>query len=169
MIDVEIKEIDSEMEKSIWYTAEEMLQLLNLNKSALQQAISKLTNIYAIDIRALRRGQARATRYSELALDAIELHKKGRFAELRKLLDRVPSAAPEVTSRAIVFLDRHAEIATTAATAADTNLAQISNLKSNLLNSYRQLGRVLGQQAAAEVQLGFTEELKSGIKKLQES
>jgi len=171
VIDVEVEEVDSNTKESIdrWYTAGEVQVNLNLNKSALQQAIEKLVNIYAIDIRALRQGQARATRYSQLAVDAIGLHKANKFAELRKLLDRVPSAAPKVTSGAIVFLERHNQIATTATAAADNNLSQISSLKEQLLNNYRTLGRAAGRQAGAEFELGFTEGVAASIKKVAEA
>ena len=171
VIDVESEQIDCAEPESIerWYSASQVQRLLDLNKAALQKAIAKLTSIYAIDIKILRRGGARATEYSQTALDAIELLNAQRFAELRKLVDKAPAVPSDLPSAAIVFVDQHNQIATTAATAADDNLVQISSLKSDLLNSYRRLGQALGKQAAAEVQLGFTEEVAAGIKKLQES
>ena len=173
VIDVEVTEIDSTEPESIaierWYSAAQVQRILNLNKSGLQKAIAKLTSIYEIDIKNLRRGGARATEYSQIALDAIELLNAQKFTELRILVEKTPAASSVTASTAIVFLDQHNQIATTAASVADSNLSQIASFKSGLLNNYRELGRALGKQAAAEVRMGFTEEVAAGLKNLQES
>lgn len=171
VIDVEVEQIDSTEPESIerWYSASKVQLLLDLNKAALQKAIAKLTSIYSVDIKTLRRGVARATEYSQIALDAIELLNSQKFTELRKLVENTPVASPVSASTAIVFVEQHNQIATTAAAAADKNLSRISALKVGLLNNYREVGRAWGKQAAAEIQLGFTEEVVAGIEKLQES
>ncbi len=171
VIDVESEQIDFTEPESIdrWYSASQVQLLLDLNKAALQKVIAKLTSIYSVDIKTLRRGVARATEYSQLALDAIELLNAQKFTELRKLVEKISVASPVTTSTAIVFVEQHNQIATTAAAAADKNLSHISALKIGLLNNYREVGRAWGKQAAAEIQLGFTEEVAVGIKKLQES
>ena len=173
MIDVEAEEIDTPARESIaierWYSAAQVQSILDLNKSGLQKAIAKLTSIYEIDIKNLRRGGARATEYSQIALDAIELLNAGKFVELRSLVEAVPIAPSPTTSTAIVFVDQHNQIAQTAASVADNNLSQIASFKSGLLNNYRELGRALGKQAAAEVRMGFTEEVKAALENLQES
>ena len=171
VIDVESEQIDSIECKSIdrWYSAAQVQRIFGLNKAALQKAIAKLTSIYAIDIKILRRGGARATEYSQVALDAIELLNAQKFTELRNLVEKTPAASSVSASTAIVFVEQHNQIATTAAAAADENLSQITALKIGLLNNYREVGRAWGKQAAAEIQLGFTEEVAAGIKKLQES
>lgn len=169
VVDVASEQIDSlEIESIVWYSASQIQRLLDLNKPALQRAIAKLTSIYSLDIKILRRGGARATEYSQTAVDAIKLLNSQKFAELRKLVEKMSVISSPATS-AIVFVEQHNQIASTAATAADTNLTQISALKTGLLSNYRELGRALGKQAAAEVQLGFTQEVAAGIKKLQES
>ncbi|MEG3899793.1 MULTISPECIES: hypothetical protein [unclassified Microcoleus] len=169
VIDIEAEQIDTSDCESIecWYSAAQVQRILNLNKSGLQKVIAKLTSIYSIDIKILRRGGARATEYSQIALDAIELLNAQKFAELRALVDREPTTA--ATETAIVFVEQHNQIATAAASAADSNLSKISSLKSGLLNTYRELGRSLGRQAAAEVRQGFTDEVKAGLENLQES
>ena len=175
VIDVEAEQVDpidsadSESIDESWYSTAQMQRILDLNKAGLQKAIAKLTSLYEIDIKILRRGGARATEYSQIALDAIELMKAGKFAKLRNLVEVAPIAPAIETSTAIVFLDRHQQIARTAASVADSNLAQIASFKSGLLNNYRELGRALGKQAAAEVRLGFTEEVKTALENLQES
>ena len=174
VIDVEAEQVDpidsadSESIDESWHPAAQVQRILDLNKAGLQKAIAKLTSIYAIDIKILRRGGARATEYSQIALDAIELMKAGKFAKLRNLVEVTPAPTIE-TSTAIVFLDRHRQIAETAASVADSNLTQIAAFKSGLLNNYRELGRALGKQAAAEVRLGFTKEVKTALENLQES
>lgn len=175
VIDVEAEQVDpidsadSESIDESWYSTAQIQRILNLNKAGLQKAIAKLTSIYAIDIKILRRGGARATEYSQIALDAIELMKAGKFAKLRNLVEVTPITPAIETSTAIVFLDRHREIAQTSTSVADSNLTQIAAFKSGLLNNYRELGRALGKQAAAEVRLGFTEEVKTALENLQES
>ena len=174
VIDVEAEHLgsidstDSESIDDLWHSAAQVQRILDLNKAGLQKAIAKLTSLYEIDLKILRRGGARATEYSQIALNAIELMKAGKFAKLRNLVEVTP--APTIgTSTAIVFLDRHQEIAQTAASVADSNLTQIAAFKSGLLSNYRELGRALGKQAAAEVRLGFTEEVKTALENLQES
>ncbi|WP_293134583.1 hypothetical protein [Microcoleus sp. bin38.metabat.b11b12b14.051] len=171
LIDVEVQRIDYPESESIecWYTAGQIQSILGLNKAALQKAIAKLTGIYDIELESLRRGSARATEYSQMALDAIELLDSGKLSELRRLVDKIPATAPTSESSAIVFLGRHNEIAVTCSNAADNNLTQINSLKSGLLNNYRELGRTLGRQAAAEVRQGFTDEVRAGLASLQDS
>lgn len=170
VIDVEVEQTNFAERESIerWYSTAQVQRILGLNKSGLQKAIAKLTSIYSIDIKNLRRGGARATEYSQNALDAIELLNAQKFTELRDLVNKV-SIESSVPASAIVFVEPHNQIATTAATAADSNLTEIASLKSGLLNNYRELGRALGKQAAAEVRMGFTEEVKAGLENLQES
>ena len=175
VIEVEAEQVDlidsadSESIDERWYSATQVQRILDLNKSELQKAIAKLTSLYEIDLKILRRGGARATEYSQIALNAIELMKAGKFAKLRNLVEVMPTAPTIETSTAIVFLDRHREIARTAASVADSNLTQIAASKFGLLNNYRELGRALGKQAAAEVRLGFTEEVKTALENLRES
>jgi hypothetical protein len=171
VIDIEAEPIDTsepEPEES-WYSAQQMMSLLRLSKADLQKSISKLQSIYGLNLASLRRGAARATEYSQLALDAAKLLNAGKLTQLRQLVDKAPAATSPTASTAIVFVEQHNQIALNASTVADSNLSQIASFKSGLLNNYRELGRALGKQAAAEVQLGFTEEVAAGLKKLQES
>ena len=160
---------ENEEADETWYTSQEVQSLARISKPHLQQAISKLQSIYGMDIQSMRRGVGRATEYSELALDACKLLNAGKLTQLRQLVENTPTATSATTSTAIIFLDQHNQIAQTAATVADSNLAQIASFKSGLLNNYRELGRALGKQAAAEVRLGFTEEVKAALENLQES
>ena len=171
VIDVEAEPIDNFEPDSTeeWYSAVQIQGLLRVSKAGLLQSISKLVSIYGLDIKTLRRGAARATQYSETALKAIKLLNASKFSELRNLVEKSPATSSVGSTTAIVFLDQHNQIATTAASVVDSNLSQIASFKSGLLNNYRELGRALGKQAAAEVRMGFTEEVKAGLANLQES
>jgi len=161
-------EVQSEADET-WYNSQEVQNLAKISKPHLQQAISKLQSIYGLDIQTLRRGVGRATEYSQIALDACKLLNAGKLTQLRQLVETAPAAEPSTASSAIVFVDQHNQIALNAATIANNNLTQIASFKSGLLNNYRELGRALGKQAAAEVRLGFTEEVKAALSDLQES
>jgi len=99
VIDIEPEPIDtseSEPDEN-WYTAQQMMSLLRLSKADLQKSISKLQSIYGLNLASLRRGAARATEYSQLALNAVKLLNAGKLTQLRKLLEAaptVPSATP---------------------------------------------------------------------------
>ena len=96
VIDVEVAEIDTPEPESIaierWYSAAQVQSILDLSKSGLQKAIAKLQDIYGIELKALRRGEARATQYSEFALKACKLLNAGKLSELRKLVEATPIA-----------------------------------------------------------------------------
>ncbi|MBD1825941.1 hypothetical protein NDI47_25510 [Microcoleus vaginatus GB1-A2] len=96
VIDVEVAEIDTPEPESIaierWYSAAQIQSILDLSKSGLQKAIAKLQSIYGLDIATLRRGEARATQYSEFALKACKLLNTGKLSELRKLVEAAPAA-----------------------------------------------------------------------------
>ena len=94
VIDVEVEQIDNPEpeDEETWYSAVQIQGLLKLSKAGLQQSISKLQSIYGLDIATLRRGAARATQYSELALKACKLLNAGKLSELRKLVEATPTA-----------------------------------------------------------------------------
>ena len=109
VIDVEAEEIDTPARESTanerWYSAAQVQSILDLNKSGLQKAIAKLTSIYEIDIKTLRRGGARATEYSQIALDAIELLNAQKFTELRNLVEAVPAATSPSQAGALTIAE----------------------------------------------------------------
>ncbi|MEG3903639.1 hypothetical protein QUB19_15500 [Microcoleus sp. B4-C5] len=109
VIDVESEPIDSfdspeePEDEEIWYSAVQIQGLLKLSKAGLQQSISKLQSIYGLDIATLRRGAARATQYSELALKACKLLNAGKLSELRKLVEAAPTATSSAPSGALTI------------------------------------------------------------------
>lgn len=98
VIDVESEAIDmTEPEPDeIWYTAQQIMSLSRLSKADLQKSILKLQSIYGLNLASLRRGAARATEYSELALDSCKLLNAGKLTQLRQLVENTPTA-PTIT------------------------------------------------------------------------
>jgi hypothetical protein len=80
-----------------------MMSLLRLSKADLQKSISKLQSIYGLNLATLRRGAARATEYSQLALDAAKLLNTGKLSELRKLVEAAPTAPSVPTAGALTI------------------------------------------------------------------
>ena len=107
VIDVEVKSIDNPEpeDEETWYSAVQIQGLLKLSKAGLQQSISKLQSIYGLDIATLRRGAARATQYSELALKACKLLNAGKLSELRKLVEATPAASSPAQSGALTITE----------------------------------------------------------------
>jgi hypothetical protein len=107
VIDVEVKPIDNPEpeDEETWYSAVQIQGLLKLSKAGLQQSISKLQSIYGLDIATLRRGAARATQYSELALKACKLLNAGKLSELRKLVEATPAASSPAQSGSLTITE----------------------------------------------------------------
>ncbi|MEG4036462.1 hypothetical protein QUA03_21825 [Microcoleus sp. S36b_A4] len=105
VIDVEVEQIDNPEpeDEETWYSAVQIQGLLKLSKAGLQQSISKLQSIYGLDIATLRRGAARATQYSELALKACKLLNAGKLSELRKLVEATPTAPSATPAGALTI------------------------------------------------------------------
>jgi hypothetical protein len=105
VIDVEVERIDNPEpeDEETWYSAVQIQGLLKLSKAGLQQSISKLQSIYGLDIATLRRGAARATQYSELALKACKLLNAGKLSELRKLVEATPTAPSATPAGALTI------------------------------------------------------------------
>jgi len=105
VIDVEAQPIDSSFPKSNeqWYSAQQMMNLLRLSKTDLQKSISKLQSIYGLNLATLRRGAARATKYSQLALDACKLLNANKLSELRKLVEAAPTATSPAQSGSLTI------------------------------------------------------------------
>src|SRR4028118_503565 len=132
VIDIDCEPIDSsepEPEEN-WYSAQQMMSLLRLSKADLQKSISKLQSIYGLNLATLRRGAARATEYSQLALDAAKLLNTGKLSKLRKLVEAAPTAPSVPTAGALTIseytpaLDRRIAELNQNATSTSTSLNQ---------------------------------------------
>jgi len=151
VIDVEVAEIDTPDPESIsiehWYSAAEVQSILDLNKSGLQKAIAKLQDIYGIELKALRRGEARATQYSEFALKACKLLNAGKLSELRKLVETTLIAPSAPTAGALTISEY-----TPALDRRITQLNQNANSASASLNQNVQqlLAQIAAENQAAQ-------------------
>ena len=149
VIDIEAEPIDStepEIEET-WYSAVQIQGLLKLSKAGLQQSISKLQSIYGLDIATLRRGAARATQYSELALKACKLLNAGKLSELRKLVEAAPAASSPSIAGALTIAEY-----TPALDRRITQLNQNANSASASLNQNVQqlLAQIAAENQAAQ-------------------
>jgi|SRR6476620_291127 len=146
VIDVESEPIDSTEPENdeIWYSAVQIQGLLKLSKAGLQQSICKLQSIYGLDIQTLRRGAARATQYSELALKACKLLNAGKLSELRKLVEAKPAATSPAPSGALTISEY--------TPALDRRITQLGQNAASTSASLNQSVMQLLQQIATENQ-----------------
>ena len=127
-----------------WYSAVQIQGLVRLSKAGLQQSISKLVSIYGLDIKTLRRGAARATQYSELALKACKLLNAGKLSELRKLVEATPAATSPAPSGALTISEY--------TPALDRRITQLGQNAASTSASLNQSVMQLLQQIATENQ-----------------
>jgi hypothetical protein len=131
-------------DEEIWYSALQIQGLLKLSKAGLQQSICKLQSIYGLDIQTLRRGAARATQYSELALKACKLLNAGKLSELRKLVEATPAATSPAPSGALTISEY--------TPALDRRITQLGQNAASTSASLNQSVMQLLQQIATENQ-----------------
>ena len=131
-------------DEEIWYSALQIQGLLKLSKAGLQQSICKLQSIYGLDIQTLRRGAARATQYSELALKACKLLNAGKLSELRKLVEATPTATSPAPSGALTISEY--------TPALDRRITQLGQNAASTSASLNQSVMQLLQQIATENQ-----------------
>ncbi|MEG4306857.1 hypothetical protein [Microcoleus sp. D3_18a_C4] len=146
VIDIDCEAIDSsepEPEEN-WYTVQQIMSLLRLSKADLQKSISKLQSIYGLNLASLRRGAARATEYSQLALDAAKLLNAGKLTQLRQLVDGVPAATSATPAGALTIAEY--------TPALDRRITQLGQSAASASASLNQNVQQLLAQIAAENQ-----------------
>jgi hypothetical protein len=146
VIDVEAQPIDSSFPESNeqWYSAQQMMNLLRLSKTDLQKSISKLQSIYGLNLATLRRGAARATEYSQLALNATKLLNAGKRGELRKLVEAAPTVSSPAQSGSLTISEY--------TPALDRRISQLGQSAASTSASLNQSVRQLKEQIAQENQ-----------------
>ena len=146
VIDVEAQPIDSSFPESNeqWYSAQQMMNLLRLSKTDLQKSISKLQSIYGLNLATLRRGAARATEYSQLALNATKLLNAGKRGELRKLVEAAPTVSSPAQSGSLTISEY--------TPALDRRISQLGQSAASTSASLNQSVRQLLEQIAQENQ-----------------
>ena len=86
-----------------WMGATAAYKLADLTKSSFQRAISHLLGIRGCRVDCLRRGDAKNTRYSGLAIELIKAHKSGDEALLQRLLEfAAKPASPKSSGLTVV-------------------------------------------------------------------
>lgn len=146
VIDIDCEPIDTpepEPDEN-WYTAQQMMSLLRLSKADLQKSISKLQSIYGLNLASLRRGAARATEYSQLALDAAKLLNTGKLTQLRQLVEAAP-IAPSATPAGTLTISEYTP-------ALDRRITQLNQNANSASASLNQNVQQLLAQIAAENQ-----------------
>ena len=168
-IDAQVAAVDSPRSEPIrsgWIKSVEALRRTGLGKSAFQQAVTKLTsNKYDCPLRLLRRGEARNTEYSLLAVDAIKLLNSGGDRKLREMLLNV-SRSDETIGGALIVANKNNQIAQQRDLAADENFKSAKTNLSNAMANYRELGRSFGKKVVKEFEAGFAQEVDAGLKGL---
>ena len=70
-----------------WIGATAAYKLAGLTRSSFQRAISHLLGVRGCRVDSVRRGDAKNTRYSGLAIELIKAHKSGNEAVMKRLLE----------------------------------------------------------------------------------
>lgn len=116
-LDVEIVESNRVESESIresirdeWIGAAAAYKLTKLTKSSFQRAISHLLGVRGCRVDSIRRGDAKNTRYSGLALELIKAHKSGNEARLQQLLEFAVKPANSSQSSGLVVVDHVATL-----------------------------------------------------------
>ena len=166
VIDVESLPSDShqiESIKSKWLKPAEIQHRCRLEKTALQQAITKLTDKYNVPLQLLRRGAARNTEYSAIAVDLLRALKSGDDLEIRKIL---ASATSGETSCALVIAEKNVQIAQQRGLVAGEHFKSAKVNLGSVMADLRELGRSQGRKAVNEFKAGFAEEVDAGLRDL---
>ena len=85
-----------------WVGALAAYKLANLTKSSFQRAISHLLGVRGCRVDSIRRGDAKNTRYSGLAIELIKAHKSGNEPLLQRLLEFAAKPATNQSSVLVV-------------------------------------------------------------------
>lgn len=166
-IDVESLSSDLRQIESIqskWFKSAEVQHRCRFEKTALQQAITKLTDKYNVPLALLRRGAARNTEYSAIAMDLLKALQSGDELEIRKILANATRS--ESGSGALVIANKNIQVAQQQNLAADENFKFAKVNLANAMANFRELGRSYGKKSVNEFKVGFGEEVEAGFKDL---
>ncbi|MEG5159557.1 hypothetical protein QUB37_03785 [Microcoleus sp. AT3-A2] len=93
-----------------WIGAATAVRLTDLTKSAFQRAISHLLGVRGCRVDSIRRGDAKNTRYSGLAIELIKAHKSGDEVRLQQLLEFAAKPANSSQSSGLAVIDHVAAL-----------------------------------------------------------
>ena len=93
-----------------WIGATVAYKLTDLTKSSFQRAVSHLLGVRGCRVDSIRRGDAKNTRYSRLAIELIKAHKSGNEVRLQKLLEFAVKSANSSQPSALAVIDHIATL-----------------------------------------------------------
>ena len=93
-----------------WIGATAAYKLADLTKSSFQRAISHLLGVRGCRVDTIRRGDAKNTRYSGLAIELIKAHKSGDETLLQRLLEFATQPASSSQSSSLAVVDHVATL-----------------------------------------------------------
>lgn len=93
-----------------WIGATAAYRLTDLTKSSFQRAISHLLGVRGCRVDSIRRGDAKNTRYSGLAIELIKAHKSGDEVLLQRLLEFAAKPASSNQSSSLAVVDHVATL-----------------------------------------------------------
>lgn len=118
-----------------WIGATTAYKLADLTKSSFQRAISHLLGVRGCRVDSIRRGDAKNTRYSGLAIELIKAHKSGDEVLLQQLLEFAAKPASSSQSSGLAVVDHVATLE-----------GKIANLRQTAAtNSQLNTDRILGK------------------------
>jgi hypothetical protein len=106
-----------------WVGAVMAYKLTSLTKSSFQRAISHLLGVRGCRVDLIRRGDAKNTRYSQLAIELIKAHKSGDEVLLQRLLEFAAKPISPSQSSSLAVVDRVATLEQKIANLQQTNVA----------------------------------------------
>lgn len=119
-----------------WIGATVAYKLTDLTKSSFQRAISHLLGVRGCRVDSIRRGDAKNTRYSGLAIELIKAHKSGDEVRLQQLLKFAAKPANLSQSSGLAVVDHVAtldgKIANLRQTAAASSQLNADRLREKL-------------------------------------
>jgi hypothetical protein len=110
-----------------WVGATAAYRLTGLTRSSFQRSISHLLGVRGCRVDSIRRGDAKNTRYSGLAIELIKAHKSGDEALLQRLLEFAAKPANLNQSSSLAVVDHVATLEEKIA-----NLQQVTATNSRL-------------------------------------
>ena len=124
--------IQSSCESIHWILASEAKHLTRLDQSGFTRTIKELTQTHQIPLAVLRRGNARNTEYSQVAIDLAKLLNSPKpgdreaFEKLKQSLVCPPTVGGTGAAIVLRSIERNLEVARQSSSASDQNLTVIS-------------------------------------------
>jgi len=130
-----------------WMGAAVAYKLTDLTKSSFQRAISHLLGVRGCRVDSIRRGNAKNTRYSGLAIELVKAHDSGNETLLQQLLEFAAKPAISNQSSSLAVVDH---VATLEGKIANLRQAGIANSQLNANRIQEKLAEIARRNQAAQ-------------------